>query len=248
VCSIASQRGGKNDEVDIAGARGTPTIIPIRQYYHRDDSYEASAGTSNIDFVVFPPRWLAMEHTFRAALVSRAMSQLNSWACICGVYDAKERGFVPGGSSLHNCMSGHGPDAATFDKATAADTSIPVHIADTMAFMFESRSVLKPTSAALQGTPRLQADYLSHWLGLKKTLRPRQAVTIPSPDSTNDSKTRSWLPSANQSGLRRFRFKIFPSACCPACPVPRRASRRTVALGDQIIDLRALAERAIVHG
>jgi homogentisate 1,2-dioxygenase len=69
-------------------------------------------------------------------------------------------------------MSGHGPDAATFDKASAADTSIPVRVADTMAFMFESRSVLKPTRAALQGTPRLQADYLSHWLGLKKHFDP----------------------------------------------------------------------------
>ncbi len=91
---------------------------------------------------------------------------------ICGVYDAKSGGFVPGGSSLHNCMSGHGPDAATFDKASAADTSVPVHIGDTMAFMFESRSVLQPSRAALQGTPPLQRDYLSHWLGLKKTFDP----------------------------------------------------------------------------
>ena len=28
------------------------------------------------------------------------------------------RGFVPGGASLHNCMSGHGPDAETFEKAS----------------------------------------------------------------------------------------------------------------------------------
>jgi homogentisate 1,2-dioxygenase len=69
-------------------------------------------------------------------------------------------------------MSGHGPDAATFEKASAADTSIPVHIGDTMAFMFESRSVLKATHAALHGTPRLQTDYLSHWQGLKKLFDP----------------------------------------------------------------------------
>ena len=113
-----------------------------------------TAGTSNIDFVVFPPRWLAMENTFRPPWFHRNVAN-EFMGLICGVYDAKSAGFVPGGSSLHNCMSGHGPDAATFDKASAADTSIPVHIGDTMAFMFESRSVLKPTRAALQGTPPL---------------------------------------------------------------------------------------------
>jgi homogentisate 1,2-dioxygenase len=69
-------------------------------------------------------------------------------------------------------MSGHGPDVATFDKASAADTSVPVHLTDTMAFMFESRCVLKPTRNALRGTPRLQSDYLSHWSGLKKRFDP----------------------------------------------------------------------------
>jgi len=130
-----------------------------------------TAGTSNIDFVVFPPRWLAMEHSFRPPWFHRNVAN-EFMGLICGVYDAKSAGFVPGGSSLHNCMSGHGPDAATFDKAIAADTSNPLRIADTMAFMFESRSVLKPTRAAMQGTPRLQADYLSHWLGLKKHFDP----------------------------------------------------------------------------
>jgi homogentisate 1,2-dioxygenase len=91
---------------------------------------------------------------------------------ISGVYDAKSTGFVPGGASLHNCMSGHGPDAATFDKAVAADTSVPVHIKDTMAFMFETRLAIKPTRSALQGLPPLQNDYLSHWLGLKKRFDP----------------------------------------------------------------------------
>jgi homogentisate 1,2-dioxygenase len=128
-------------------------------------------GTSNIDFVVFPPRWLAMENTFRPPWFHRNIAN-EFMGLICGVYDAKSTGFVPGGSSLHNCMSGHGPDAATFDKASAADTSIPVHIGDTMAFMFESRSVLKPSRAALLGTPPLQTDYLSHWLGLKKRFDP----------------------------------------------------------------------------
>ena len=128
-------------------------------------------GTSNIDFVVFPPRWLTMENTFRPPWFHRNVAN-EFMGLICGVYDAKSTGFVPGGSSLHNCMSGHGPDAATFDKASAADTSIPSHIKDTMAFMFESRSILKPTRNALEGTPRLQGDYLSHWLELKKRFDP----------------------------------------------------------------------------
>jgi homogentisate 1,2-dioxygenase len=130
-----------------------------------------TAGTSNIDFVVFPPRWLTMESTFRPPWFHRNVAS-EFMGLICGVYDAKSTGFVPGGSSLHNCMSGHGPDAATFDKAVAADTSVPVHITDTMAFMFESRSVLKPARSALQGMPRLQEDYMSHWLGLKKHFDP----------------------------------------------------------------------------
>jgi homogentisate 1,2-dioxygenase len=69
-------------------------------------------------------------------------------------------------------MSGHGPDVATFEKASVADTTVPVHIVDTMAFMFESRSVLKPRRGALHGTPPLQSDYLSHWQGLKKRFDP----------------------------------------------------------------------------
>jgi homogentisate 1,2-dioxygenase len=69
-------------------------------------------------------------------------------------------------------MSGHGPDAATFDTASAADTTVPVHLADTMAFMFESRYPIRPRSSALRGIPPLQGDYMSHWLGLKKHFDP----------------------------------------------------------------------------
>ncbi|MEP6886163.1 MAG: homogentisate 1,2-dioxygenase [Gammaproteobacteria bacterium] len=128
-------------------------------------------GTSNIDFVIFPPRWLAMENTFRPPWFHRNVAN-EFMGLITGVYDAKSTGFVPGGASLHNCMSGHGPDAPTFDKATAADTSVPNHITDTMAFMFETRLVIKPTRCALQGVPPLQDDYMSFWLGLKKRFDP----------------------------------------------------------------------------
>jgi len=128
-------------------------------------------GAGNIDFVIFPPRWLTMENTFRPPWFHRNVAN-EFMGLICGTYDAKSTGFVPGGASLHNCMSGHGPDAATFDKAVAADTSVPVHITDTMAFMFETRQVIHPTRSARQGMPPLQADYMSHWLELKKRFDP----------------------------------------------------------------------------
>jgi homogentisate 1,2-dioxygenase len=128
-------------------------------------------GASNIDFVVFPPRWLAMENTFRPPWFHRNVAN-EYMGLIRGAYDAKSAGFVPGGASLHHCMSGHGPDSTTFARASVADTRIPVHIADTMAFMFETRSVLKPTRAALSGVPPLQDDYLSCWLDLPKHFDP----------------------------------------------------------------------------
>jgi homogentisate 1,2-dioxygenase len=128
-------------------------------------------GTGNIDFAIFPPRWLAMQNTFRPPWFHRNVAN-EFMGLITGVYDAKSAGFVPGGASLHNCMSGHGPDAATFDKAIAADTSVPTHITGTMAFMFETRRVLKPTRCALHGVPPLQNDYMSYWLDLKKRFDP----------------------------------------------------------------------------
>jgi homogentisate 1,2-dioxygenase len=131
-----------------------------------------TAGTSNLDFVIFPPRWLVMQNTFRPPWFHRNVAN-EFMGLICGLYDAKSTGFVPGGSSLHNCMSGHGPDAGAFEQASAADTSIPAQVTGTMAFMFESRSVLKPARSALQGTPPLQDDYMSHWLGLKKRFDPK---------------------------------------------------------------------------
>ncbi|MFX6019426.1 homogentisate 1,2-dioxygenase domain-containing protein, partial [Acinetobacter baumannii] len=75
---------------------------------------------------------------------------------IQGAYDAKAGGFVPGGASLHSCMSAHGPDAESCDKAIAADLK-PHRIDQTMAFMFETSQVLRPSRAALE-TPALQND------------------------------------------------------------------------------------------
>jgi homogentisate 1,2-dioxygenase len=85
---------------------------------------------------------------------------------IDGVYDAKAEGFAPGGASLHNCMSGHGPDAATFERASAAVLT-PHKIEATLAFMLESRYIIRPTRFALEA-PQRQSDYLSCWQDLGK--------------------------------------------------------------------------------
>jgi homogentisate 1,2-dioxygenase len=122
-------------------------------------------GTANLDFVIFPPRWLVAEHTFRPPWFHRnVMSEF--MGLVHGVYDAKAEGFAPGGASLHNCMSGHGPDAPTFAQASSVALA-PRKIDATLAFMFESRYVLRPTPFALQ-SPQLQSDYLDCWQGLTK--------------------------------------------------------------------------------
>jgi homogentisate 1,2-dioxygenase len=127
-------------------------------------------GTANMDFAIFPPRWLVAEHTFRPPWFHRNIAS-EFMGLIHGEYDAKAGGFAPGGASLHNCMSGHGPDAASFDKASAADTSKPDHITDTMAFMFETRRVIRPTRQAL-AAPQLQADYHDCWQSLRRQFVP----------------------------------------------------------------------------
>jgi homogentisate 1,2-dioxygenase len=91
-----------------------------------------------------------------------------------GVYDAKAQGFLPGGASLHNCMTGHGPDAQTFEKASNADLSRPEIIQGSMAFMFETRCVIRPTKFALD-SPQLQADYFRCWQGLRKHFNPERS-------------------------------------------------------------------------
>jgi homogentisate 1,2-dioxygenase len=70
-----------------------------------------------IDFVIFPPRVLAMQNTFRPPWFHRNFAS-EFMGLIHGEYDAKAEGFMPGGASMHNCMTGHGPDAETFEKAT----------------------------------------------------------------------------------------------------------------------------------
>lgn len=129
-------------------------------------------GVDSIDFVIFPPRWLVQEDSFRPPWFHRNVAS-EFMGLIHGVYDAKEEGFLPGGASLHNCMSGHGPDAETFAKATAADTSRPQRVGDTMAFMFETRAVIRPTRYALDSA-ELQHDYYRCWQGLAKRFDPNR--------------------------------------------------------------------------
>jgi homogentisate 1,2-dioxygenase len=124
------------------------------------------AGTANVDFVIFPPRWMVAERTFRPPYFHRNF--MNEYmGLISGTYDAKAEGFLPGGGSLHNCMSGHGPDAATYEAASTAELK-PQCQADTLAFMFESRFVLRPTKFALESSLR-QDDYWRCWAELRKT-------------------------------------------------------------------------------
>jgi homogentisate 1,2-dioxygenase len=123
-------------------------------------------GVANCDFVIFPPRWLVAEHTFRPPWFHRnVMSEL--MGLVHGAYDAKAEGFLPGGISIHNCMSAHGPDLASYEKAVQADLK-PAKIDKSLAFMWESRYVFRPTRAAMKA-PQLQKNYDKAWSGFRKS-------------------------------------------------------------------------------
>lgn len=124
-----------------------------------------SPGVANADFVIFPPRWMVAEDTFRPPWFHRnLMSEL--MGLVHGAYDAKVGGFAPGGASLHPSMSAHGPDVASWRAASEAQLS-PHKIKDTLAFMFESRLPLTPTRWAME-SPALQRDYDSCWRGFPR--------------------------------------------------------------------------------
>jgi homogentisate 1,2-dioxygenase len=125
-------------------------------------------GTANCDFVIFPPRWMVAEHTFRPPWFHRNfMSEL--MGLVKGTYDAKAEGFLPGGVSIHNCMSAHGPDVASYEKAVEKKLT-PEKLDGTLAFMWESRYVFRPTAAALKAK-ELQKDYDKVWDGFKPNAR-----------------------------------------------------------------------------
>lgn len=127
-------------------------------------------GVANVDFVIFPPRWMVAEHSFRPPWFHRNfMSEL--MGLVHGVYDAKAEGFLPGGVSLHNCMTAHGPDVTTFENASGADLK-PHKIENALAFMFESRHVFRPTRFAMEA-PQRQGSYDGVWSGFQKNFEPR---------------------------------------------------------------------------
>ena len=132
-------------------------------------SPSGTPGVANVDFVIFPARWMVAEDTFRPPYYHRNfMSEF--MGLIEGTYDAKEAGFVPGGASLHNCMSPHGPEATVFDKASNVELT-PQKMDNTLAFMFESRYIISPTRYAMEGQER-QQDYLKCWDGIEKHFTP----------------------------------------------------------------------------
>jgi len=121
-------------------------------------------GVANCDFVIFPPRWLVAENTFRPPWYHRnVMSEF--MGLVHGQYDAKPEGFKPGGISLHNCMVPHGPDADAFTRASSVELS-PHKLTDTLAFMFESRWRFLPTEFAMK-CGRLDERYADCWATLK---------------------------------------------------------------------------------
>ena len=130
-------------------------------------------GTANCDFVIFPPRWLVQEDTFRPPWYHRNMMS-EFMGLVYGEYDAKAEGFRPGGASLHNCMVPHGPDEASFEKASASNLQ-PQKLDGTLAFMFESRYRFVPTAYALLDSTHggvRDPNYPDCWQGLADQFKP----------------------------------------------------------------------------
>ncbi|MEV8423104.1 homogentisate 1,2-dioxygenase [Streptomyces niveus] len=155
-------------------------VIGTISYDHPDPSIftvltspSDTPGLAGVDFVVFAPRWLVGENTFRPPYFHRnVMSEY--MGLIEGAYDAKAEGFVPGGGSLHNMMSAHGPDRETFDRASAAELK-PQRIDDGLAFMFETRWPVTATAQAATAG-HLQTGYDDVWQGLERHFRPSSGL------------------------------------------------------------------------
>jgi homogentisate 1,2-dioxygenase len=110
------------------------------------------------------------EGTFRPPYFHRnVMSEF--MGLVKGEYDAKQGGFVPGGASLHNAMTAHGPDRASYDRAVAAELK-PEYLAGSLAFMFESRYLFEPTAYALN-SPALDRGYDAVWSGFPAARPPQ---------------------------------------------------------------------------
>ena len=162
---------------------GRFNVIGSISYDHPDPSIftvltapSAHVGTAVADFVIFPPRWLVGENTFRPPWYHRnTMSEY--MGLLAGAYDAKRAGaggFVPGGASLHNTMSGHGPDGPSYEGArNEPQPQQPAKVGTgSCAFMFETCLMLGVTPWALEAklgetgpATVLQQDYVTHSWG-----------------------------------------------------------------------------------
>ncbi|KAG2501039.1 hypothetical protein HYH03_000858 [Edaphochlamys debaryana] len=140
----------------------------------------APGGPPVADFVIFPPRWLVAERTFRPPYYHRNTAS-EFMGLIRGQYEAKvDGGFLPGGASLHLCMTPHGPDTQTFERASGGSgADAPSHLGhETLAFMFETSAIPRVTPAAL-GCPNVDRDYYKCWVGLKSHFDPSRRDPLP---------------------------------------------------------------------
>jgi len=135
----------------------------------------ATPGTSNIEVGCFPPRWVVADHTFRPPPFHRNISS-EFMGLIHGEYIGKREGFVPGSASLHNCMAGHGPDQDAYERGQQADSK-PQYLDNTLAFMFETQLVIRPTRFALEAD-FLERDYHEHWQGIQKRFNAEAAAAL----------------------------------------------------------------------
>lgn len=117
-------------------------------------------GVANFDLVIFSSRWMVAEHTLRLPYFHRNI--MNEFmGLISGEYDAKQEGFLPGGFSIHNCMTAHGPDYLSYQNAIK-ETLEPTYYNNTLAFMFE---VKEPWLISKQAAshPAKQFNYSDCW-------------------------------------------------------------------------------------
>ena len=128
-----------------------------------------AAGCPNLEIAIFPPRWQVADDTFRPPWFHRnVMSE--AMGLVLGRYEVRSEGFQPGGLAIHNCMMGHGPDAASWTAASTRELK-PEYLSGTMAFVLESAVPFIATSKAL-GSAARQAGYEGAWSGFKRATLP----------------------------------------------------------------------------
>lgn len=122
-------------------------------------------GVAVVDFVIFPPRYLVAEKTFRPPYFHR--NCMNEFmGSLDGEYDAK-KGFLPGCASLHVCMTPHGPDKASYEE-NIKDGDAPVRIPNSsLCFMFETNFTPMVTPFGMQ-SGLLEESYSECWSGFER--------------------------------------------------------------------------------